>query len=75
MKLCELMSKRVVCVNEGRELGFISDAILSVSLQIQFIIVTQPKEEWPVSVHGCLSQKVRRSALRKLSTSVLMSYL
>lgn len=43
MKLCELMSKRVVCVNEGRELGFISDAILSVSLQIQFIIVTQPK--------------------------------
>lgn len=43
MKLSELQSKRVICVVSGKELGFISDAILNANLQMICIIVCMPR--------------------------------
>ncbi len=39
MKLSELMSKRVICVSDGKDIGFVSDAILTKELRIICIIV------------------------------------
>lgn len=39
MKLSELMRKRVICVVDGKDIGFVSDAILTNDLKIICIIV------------------------------------
>ena len=39
MKLSELMSKKVVTITDGKDIGTISDAILTNDLKIVFIIV------------------------------------
>ena len=44
MKLSELQSKRVICVVSGKELGFITDAILTSNLQIICIIICLPRK-------------------------------
>lgn len=44
MKLSELMSKRVICIVDGKELGFVSDAILTKDLKIVFIIVCMKRK-------------------------------
>lgn len=41
MKLSELMCKRVICLGEGKEIGFVSDAVLSQQLEIKCIIVCE----------------------------------
>ncbi len=44
MQLSELMSKRVICLSLGKELGYVSDAILTKELKIIVIIVCMPRK-------------------------------
>lgn len=43
MKLSELMSKRVICIVDGKDIGFVSDAELTKELKIICIIVCMKK--------------------------------
>ena len=43
MQLSELMSKRVICLVEGKELGYVSDAVLTKELRIIIIVVCKPR--------------------------------
>lgn len=44
MKLSELMKKRVICVVDGKDIGFVSDAILNNDLKIICIIVCMKRK-------------------------------
>ncbi len=44
MKLSELMSKQVICVVDGKNIGFVSDAILTHDLKIVCIIVCMKRK-------------------------------
>lgn len=43
MKLSELMSKRVICVADGKDIGYVSDAELTKDLKIILIIVCKKR--------------------------------
>lgn len=44
MKLSELMSKQVICVVDGKNIGYVHDAILTNELKMVCIIVCLPRK-------------------------------
>lgn len=44
MQLLELMNKRVICLTQGKELGYVTDALLSKELRILVIVVCEPRK-------------------------------